>query len=115
MARWLALAIPLTLLPLRSCLLMPDFCEACRTQAATWDSPGSFPRDDVLRLGTSLSQRVLNVWVVCLGMTKALRVEIPDDEYEELRRVKDWNGLTWREVIHVGVDALDDPSADTDE
>ena len=48
-------------------------------------------------------------------MTKALRVEIPDDEYEELRRVKDWHGLTWREVIHVGVDALDDPSADTDE
>lgn len=41
-----------------------------------------------------------------------VRIELDDDEYEHLRRVKDWNGVTWKEVLRVGVEHLDSPAAE---
>lgn len=44
-------------------------------------------------------------------MTKAIHVELDDEEYDRIRPVKDFHGLTWREVIMRGVETLDLPGS----
>lgn len=33
-----------------------------------------------------------------------------EDEFDRFRKVKDWNGMTWEDVVRRGIETLDDPT-----
>ena len=43
-------------------------------------------------------------------MSKDIRVEVTDEQYDRLKRVKDENGLTWRGMLIHAADDLETPA-----
>jgi len=43
-------------------------------------------------------------------MTKNIHVEVPDGQYDRLKRVKHENGLTWRGMLIHAADDLETPA-----
>lgn len=45
-------------------------------------------------------------------MSKEIRFEVADDQFERLKSVKDRRGYTWKGLMLEGVDALDTDEAE---
>ena len=45
-------------------------------------------------------------------MAKHINVKLSDEQYERLRRRKDWHGLRWVDMLELGYDQLSGPESD---
>lgn len=55
-------------------------------------------------IGTNIS-----LWIFIESMSKYINIEVPDEEqYERLSRLKDEHGLTWRGMLILAADELED-------